>query len=142
MEDYRPLLAAIRNATSATQVLRLLEKHGKLTPLNEYLAHAMATANVTPQELAVLIDVERSTLYRLLSGERLTSRNVLLRIALALRFTLAETQTLLLVGERAQLFQIQPRDSLIIFSIEHQYTLKETDDTLKRKNMPDLYERM
>lgn len=142
MENNQRLLRDIRSATSATMVLRILNDYKKLTPLNEYLTRAMETANMTVTELAELIGVERSTLYRVISGERLTSRNVLLRIALVLRFGLEQAQKLLCLGQRAALYPLVPRDSLLVFSIEHAYTLQETDDMLRRKGMPDLYERM
>lgn len=142
MENNQRLLRDIRSATSATMVLRILNDYKKLTPLNEYLTRAMETANMTVTELAELISVERSTLYRVISGERLTSRNVLLRIALVLRFGLEQAQKLLCLGQRAALYPLVPRDSLLVFSIEHAYTLQETDDMLRRKGMPDLYERM
>ncbi len=142
MENNQLLMHEIRCAASATQVLRILNDYKQLTPLNEYLVHAMETANITTSELAELVGVERSTMYRVISGERLTSRNVLLRIALVLRFNLKQTQALLCAGQRAELYPLLPRDGLVVFSIEHAYTLKEADDMLKRKGMADLYERM
>ena len=113
-----------------------------MTPLNKLLYRVMEAQELSPQQLAKLIDVERTTLYRLLSGERLTTRNVLMRIALALRMTLHDTQALLRSGQRAELYAPVRRDALILFCLKHGYTLAQTEEALKRKQETSIFERV
>ncbi len=136
------LIGKIQQASTITEALRLVEKEGRLTPLSELLSGAMAAQQVSPQELAKLIDVERSTLYRLLSGERLTTRNVLLRIALMLRLSVEETQNLLRAGQRAEMYAPVRRDAVLLFAISHCLTLTQTEELLRRKGENSLFERL
>ena len=136
------LLHGIQNASTVTEALRFVEQQGRITPLRDLLGRTMAAENLSPQELANRIDVERSTLYRLLSGERLTTRNVLLRIAITLTLSLEETQALLRAGQRAELYAPVRRDAIILFCISHGLTLAQTEDMLGRKNEASLFERM
>ncbi len=136
------LLQGIQNASTVTEALHFVEQQSRMTPLSDLLGRAMAAEELSPQELAKRIDVERSTLYRLLSGERLTTRNVLLRIALALRLPLEDTQTLLRAGQRAELYAPVRRDAVLLFCISHGLSLEQTEDMLGRKNEASLFERM
>lgn len=136
------LLHAITQASTVSEALRFVEDQSTLTPISQLLGDVLACRQVSPQQLATLIDMERSTLYRLLNGERLTTRNVLLRIALALNMNLEETQTLLRSGHRAELYALVRRDALIIFCIERGYSLEKTETELLRKNEASLYERV
>jgi hypothetical protein len=140
--DRDELLKKIQNATSITEALRLVEREGHATTLKDMLVRTMDVCQYTPQDLSRSIDVERSTLYRLISGERLTTRNVLLRIALVLSLSLDETQALLCSGQRAELYPAVKRDALLIFCITHKLTMEQTEAMLLRKGFSSLFERV
>lgn len=140
--EQKHYIEKIQNARSITDALHALEQEEKPTPLPELLANALAQQNLPMQELARRIDVERSTLYRLLSGERLTTRNVLLRIALALHFSVEETQTLLRAGRRAQLYAPVRRDAVLLFCLSRGETLELTEAVLQQRGCDSLYERL
>lgn len=135
------LIDSIQASTSASEALACLERFERLSPLNELLAHAMQERQIGPQPLSRAIDVERSTVYRLLSGDRLTTRNVLLRIAIVLKLSLEETQTLLRNSQRAELYELVRRDALIIFCMSNGFSLEQTEAELLRKGEASLYER-
>lgn len=139
--ETKTLLQAIRHSATATEALQHVERISQYLPLSKVLAAYMAERESTPQLLAQQIEVERSTLYRLLSGERLTTRNVLLRIALALDLDLECTQLLLQSGQRAELYPLVRRDALIIYCINHRLTLAQAEAQIQRKNEASLFER-
>lgn len=136
------LLQNIEHASTLSEALRFVDRENRPTPFHVLLNEAMASRGLTPQQLATLIDVERSTLYRLLSGERLTTRNVLVRIALVLRLTPERTQLLLRSGQRAELYALVRRDALILFCMNHGYTLAQTEDALLQNGEASLFERV
>jgi plasmid maintenance system antidote protein VapI len=136
------LLQNIAHASTLSEALRFVDRENRPTPFHVLLSEAMASRGLSPQQLATLIDVERSTLYRLLSGERLTTRNVLLRIALALRLSPERTQLLLRSGQRAELYALVRRDALILFCMNHAYTLAQTEDALLQNGEASLFERI
>jgi transcriptional regulator with XRE-family HTH domain len=103
--EQKHLMHGIQTASTVTEALHFVEQQGRLTPLSDLLGRTMGKQALTPLDLAARIDVERSTLYRLLSGERLTTRNVLLRIALALKLTLEETERMLTRKGEASLYE-------------------------------------
>ena len=140
--EQKHYIEKIQNARSITDALHALEQEEKPTPLPVLLSNALAQQNLPMQELARRIDVERSTLYRLLSGERLTTRNVLLRIALALHFSVEETQTLLRAGRRAQLYAPVRRDAILLFCLSRGETLELTEAVLQQRGCDSLYERL
>ena len=140
--DQNELVQKIQNAASITEALRLVEREGQAASLKELLVSSMDARQYSPQDLSKHIDVERSTLYRLISGERLTTRNVLLRIALVMRLSLTETQALLRSGQRAELYPPVKRDALLIFCITHELTMEQTEEMLKRKGFSSLFERV
>ena len=140
--DHNELVQKIQNADSITEALRMVEREGQSASLKELLLSSMDARQYSPQDLSKHIDVERSTLYRLISGERLTTRNVLLRIALVMRLTLDETQALLRSGQRAELYSPVKRDALLIFCITHGLTMEQTEETLTRKGFSSLFERV
>jgi len=142
MNSNEQLVGSIQASSSASEALAFLDPLDPPSPLNELLATAMQKRQIGPQALARMIDVERSTLYRLLSGERLTTRNVLLRIAIVLNLTLTETQTLLRNSQRADLYELVRRDALIIFCMSNKFTLAKTESELLRKGEASLFERI
>lgn len=135
------LVGSIQASSSASEALSCLDHFESLSPLHELLARSMQNHQIGPQALARAIDVERSTVYRLLSGDRLTTRNVLLRIAIVLNLSLDETQTLLRNSQRAELYELVRRDALIIFSMSNGLSLEQTEAELLRKGEASLYER-
>lgn len=75
--------------------------------------------------------IEHSYGYQLFSGKRKRpSRNVLLRLALAMSLTLAETQQLLRSAQVSMLYPRQRRDCIIIKAIINQSGLMNCDLTL------------
>lgn len=140
--DTEKLLRSIESASTVSEALRLVERENGFTPLSVILSGGMRELELSPQQLSKKIDVERSTLYRLLSGERLTTRNVLLRIAIVMRLSLEDTQNLLRSGQRAELCALVRRDALILYAIMHEFSLEETEAALLRKGEASLYERV
>lgn len=136
------LLHNIEHASTLSEALHFVDRENRPTPFHVLLFEAMTSRGLTPQQLATLIDVERSTLYRLLSGERLTTRNVLLRIVLALCLPLDRAQLMLRSGQRAELYALVRRDALILFCMNHSLTLSQTEDALVENGEASLYERM
>lgn len=136
------LQRSIEQAETVSEALQLVDQVGTLIPVSVLLSRMMQTRELTPQRLADLIEVERSTLYRLLSGERLTTRNVLLRIAIVMSLTVEETQTILRAGQRAQLYALVRRDAIILFGINRRFSLAQIESILLEKGENSLFERL
>jgi len=74
--------------------------------------------------------LERSFVYHLIGGEVGLTRDKLLQFAIIGSFTLEETNRLLKYGHVAQLYARDPRDAVIIYSLNQGLSLIETNTTL------------
>lgn len=73
--------------------------------------------------------------YKIFRGERTPSRDILIAIAFGMNLFLEETQLLLRISKFAILDSRNKRDSVIIFSLTHGFTVFQTDDILEEQNM-------
>ncbi len=72
--------------------------------------------------------------YQIFSGKRVPSRNKLISLSFGMELTLDETQALLKYAGFAPLYPKQKRDSLLIWSITHHFSIYETNDLLYSEN--------
>ena len=75
-------------------------------------------------------DISKSYGYQVLRGERTPGRDVLLRTALFLHLPLKQTQRLLALGGCGALYPKVRRDAAVIFALNQNMTLLETEELL------------
>ncbi len=97
---------------------------------SECLNELLIKYGVTIAQVIVRANISKSFAYQLFSGKREASRDILLRIALAMHFTLQDTQRMLAISQKGQLYPKVRRDAAIIFCIEKRCDLHETCDLL------------
>ena len=71
-----------------------------------------------------------SYVYKIFSGNRVASRNVLLAIALGMNMTVPEAQKLLRIAQVAQLDPRYQRDAVVIFALNKRLTIGATNEVL------------
>ena len=76
--------------------------------------------------------------YKIFRGERTPSRDMLIAIAFGMSFSLEEAQLLLRISKFAVLDARNKRDSIIIFSLTHTFTVFQTDYLLEENNLPTI----
>lgn len=74
--------------------------------------------------------LSRSFSYQIFSGERIPKRDIILRIAIVLGLDISETQRLLCLASRGNLYPKIKRDSVIIFCLKNNYDIYKTDEIL------------
>lgn len=91
-------------------------------PLNTqtYLMQMLREHKLTKRAVIQEAGLERSTGYMIFLGKRNPKRNTLLSLALAMRLTLQETQRLLKIAQRGELYPKNRRDAAIVYCIHHQ----------------------
>ena len=95
--------------------------------LTQYLSILLERHNLTKQEVYAASNLDRSLTYQIFNGSRRPSRNALLSIALGMRLTLPETQRLLKIAQRGELYPKNRRDAAILFCIFQKLSLIETE---------------
>lgn len=74
--------------------------------------------------------LDRAYVYQIFSGERTPSRDKLIAIAFGLRLSDAETQKMLKLSGNRELYARDERDALILFSLQRNKTILETNELL------------
>ena len=98
--------------------------------LPEYLDLLLSAKDKTKKEMISSAGIEKSYLYQIFNGRRTPSRDKLLRIALALKLALDDTQRLLIVAEKPILYPSRKRDAAIMYSLIKGYSLDKTQISL------------
>lgn len=99
--------------------------------IGDYLSSLLTSHDLQPKDIIINLNMDRSYTYQILGGRRNPTRNFLLRIAIFLKLPLEETQRMLSIAQRAQLYPRNRFDAAIIFALEHEMTLEETNALLE-----------
>lgn len=107
------------------------EENFDMTGIGEYLGNLLDARGLQPKDIILNLNMDRSYTYQILGGRRNPTRNFLLRIAIFLKLPLDETQRMLSIAQRAQLYPRNRFDAAIIFALEHEMGLDETNVLLE-----------
>lgn len=78
--------------------------------------------------------LDRAYVYQIFSGERTPSRDKLIALAFGLHLSDTQTQAILKLSCNRELYARDKRDALILFALQHQMTIMETNDLLFAHN--------
>lgn len=99
--------------------------------IGAHLCNLLAARDLQPKDIILNLNMDRSYTYQILGGRRNPTRNFLLRIAIFLKLSLDETQRMLSIAQRAQLYPRNRFDAAIIFALEHEMSLEESNILLE-----------
>lgn len=94
---------------------------------------------ITVPQLILAADLGRSYTYQLLRGERRAGRDVVLRVALALRLPVEEAQRLLTLSGNSVLYPRVRRDAALVYALGRGLSLAEAEELLARLPEKTLY---
>lgn len=134
-DDLFMILENTDDLMSRWQELR--EDMGSPT-FDEYLSELIAERNIDVSRFGVVSLVSRSFAYQILSGTRLPSREIILRVSVAVGLTVDETQRLLKLADRGILYPKVERDAVLIYCLKNGYDLYQTDELLKKLKLKPL----
>lgn len=99
--------------------------------LPEYLQELMQKHNMTMTDVIRISLLSKSYVYQIFSGERMPSRDVLLRLGLSMSCSVDEIQQLLIHAQTGSLYPKVRRDAAILCCISQGLSLIETDEFLE-----------
>ena len=135
-ETTSKLFHRLRGRESGKEFLR---KTQRAPTCAQMLWDLLKGARMSAAEWMAVADVSKSYGYQILRGERIPGRDILLRTALSLHLPLNETQRLLTIGECGALYPRVRRDAAIIFALNQNMTLLETEELLNSLPERSLY---
>ncbi len=131
------LLQDLKNASDIEAFFKTHENKLITQTFSEYLNDMAKIKNLYISDIVKESGVGEYV-YKIFSGERKPSRDILISIAFGMNLSLEETQLLLRISKFAVLDARDKRDSIIIFGITHKMNVYQTDDMLEEKQLVTL----
>lgn len=97
--------------------------------------------NLKKSDLIFRSNINRTYGYQILSGDKKPSRDKIIQLCISANLTLKETNKCLILGNVNELYVKNPRDSILIFSINKNLSLFDINELLYEYNLPLLGEK-
>jgi transcriptional regulator with XRE-family HTH domain len=136
----KDLTDEVRSASDFERVVERCKTEFMEEDFTQYLEELIKQHGISKKNLIIRANIERGYAYQIIRGERAPSRDKLLQIAIGLSATLEETQTLLKLGGKSELYSRVKRDAAILFCLEKGYSIIDTQIFLSDRNLPLLKE--
>ncbi len=136
MKTTNDLMTTINNITDKETLdlyLKTIKKYKDLNYL-EYMNAVISDHGILKKDIVKQSGINRTYCYQMLSGRKKPGRDNAISIAIASKFSIAETITLLELLEIGSLYPKNTRDSIIIYAINRDYSVQETNELLYSKN--------
>ena len=138
-KDTEELNHELREAKDAEEFLTENQENFREYALREYLELLMKEKNLSKAEIIVKSQLEQVYAYHIFAGrKKKPSRNKILSIALAMKLNLKETQRLLYYAGSEELYPKNSRDSVIIYAINNQMNVADTNALLQNLSVKPL----
>lgn len=105
-----------------------------------YFENIIKENNIKKSKLIEASNIDRTYGYQILNGTKKPSRDKILQLCLSCKLNMHNTQKALILGNVGQLYAKNPRDSIIIFSINKGLNVIDTNDLLDEMNFCPLGE--
>lgn len=128
------LLEGLKNAEDIKIFLDLHKQEFLSQTLTDYLNELMNDKNITVAKIAKNSGIGEYV-YKIFSGERRATRDVLISVAFGMKLSVEEIQLLLRIAKFAILDSREKRDSVIIYALSHNMSVFECDDLLNENNL-------
>lgn len=98
------------------------------------LRRLLSAKDMDLAQIPLKTGMNRSYFYQIANGTRSPSRDKIIIIGFALKASFDEINTLLRSAERQTLYARSKRDSVIIYALNHRYSLKECNELLEENS--------
>ncbi|MDH8677799.1 hypothetical protein QE109_06550 [Fusibacter bizertensis] len=105
---------------------------------NDYLYHLVEVRDMKISDCLRLSMISESYGYQLFNGKRQPSRTKVLQLALGLGLALDETNRLLKLAEKSELYVKDQRDAVVMFALNKNWSLFDTEALLNERGLPSI----
>lgn len=102
--------------------------------LSQFWKNAISLCGMKKTDIINKADIGYTFFYDILRGKKHPSRDMLIKIFIAMRLDIDVCQEALRLYEWAALYPKMKRDSIIIYGITHKLSLPETNNLLQNNN--------
>ena len=125
------LLKTLKHAPNIKTYLSQEQDNLQTLPLHLYLDKMFSEKEIPPNQCIRNSGLDRTYCYQIFSGRKLPSRNKVLALCFGLSLNVEESQLLLKSTGYAQLYPRKKRDSIIIFALQRNISILETNELLQ-----------
>lgn len=136
MKSTNELMNLIKKAPREEFVDSLKEENMDISGM---MKDILAEKQVEIKRAIDLLLLEASYGYQIFNGRRKPTRIILLRFAIIFELSLEETQQLLKMGQKQELYPRIRFDAAVIYGIEHHYSIEEVEDLLSEVGEKSLF---
>lgn len=107
--------------------------------VNAYFDRLLSARGLTRKQTIELagLGCKSNLVFQLLNGTRTArNRDLYIRIALALKLNLSETQSMLKFLKKGTLYPLKERDAALVFCISHEYSIEKAQKLLEENGLP------
>lgn len=105
--------------------------------ISEYLEMLLAQRGLKKSDVIQRANMDKNYAYQIFNGNKTNpSRDKLIMLAFGMQLTLEETKKLLKISNVSDLYVRSPRDSAIIFCLQHGMSLIDTNEKLDDLALP------
>lgn len=137
MKTTNELMNQIKNAQREEFIGSFGEDEG--VEVGSLMKEILKKKNIETRRAIDLLVLEPSYGYQIFNGRRKPTRIILLRFAVIFGLTMDETQRLLKIGQKQELYPRIRFDTVIIYGIEHRYSIEEVEDLLHEVGEKSLF---
>ena len=105
-------------------------------PLCAYLTDLCQKTGAVRNQVILRSGIERSFGHQIFRGARNPSRDIVLRLAFAFKLNVEDTQRLLAVAQRSQLFPRIRRDAVLLYCLHNGLDITQTQNILEELKLP------
>lgn len=96
----------------------------------DYINEILLEKDLEKSDIIRDAQIPRTYAYQIFQGSKQAGRDKILRLAIAMKLNLEETNRLLTVAHHNHLYAKQQRDAILIFGISKQYSLIQINELL------------
>ena len=130
------LLQRLFKTNSIERFINQLDKKLENTSFSSHIGQLCKDRNIAPAQVIKRSGVERTFGHQLFNGRRLPSRDKVIQLAFGFGLNYEETQKLLKTSQKNPLYPKISRDAVIIYALEYDFSIMETQATLNELSLP------
>ena len=117
-------------SSNIKEFLRSNEKHIRLDSFNNYLYDLLQNSGMKNTELFARAGMSESYGYQILNGKRQPSRDKVIQLSFGFPLSIEQTNTLLNLSGKNELYVKNIRDAIILFSLNNKFSLIDVNELL------------
>ena len=129
-EELLKILNSLDSVEELEQVASEAEQTAAYSSFSDFLSQKMKASGISTADIIRRTNIQRTYCYQILSGAKNPGRDKVISLCLALTLSLNDVQRALTLAGEASLYPKRRRDSILIFCINQEYSVTETNNLL------------